>query len=418
MDNELKNFLEERQRFRKEIGELDKQIDLEEKKAKHYAKEAERLSNYVYNVDSIIDDLKKEFTNNTKLNNTDMQFLFLAVGLQCLRWVVQPKVNLAFEKVPQSLRTNASEDGNNIDYKNGRNEAKKYGDVKESIKYPNKKEILICSVPYDTYDGTEHVVIPGVKEAGKPLCGHNHHAATYGHDPIAGYVIGTMNILTNTITYKKPSFETEFAYLYESSIKKRYVTKGNIGLYGLIYRTIETTKEDPTRVIAAICKQNLHMQSDKYTKQGLPIPFIPADKAQELLKEGWNSNELERLTKHIAKNVGTISIQTTLSFLINTIIETLYKLVDDGAKPEIKEVKARKIIMYSNTIASTSNVVYTAISKNINNLDIGGLLVTLYRIATDSQIINEIKKEYVFGGFEKQLELREFNLLDNINEEE
>lgn len=64
--------------------------------------------------------------------------------------------------------------------------------------------------------------------------------------------------------------------------------------------------------------------------------------------------------------------------------------------------------MYSNTIASTSNVIYTAMTRNLSNLDIGGLLVTIHRIATDTKIIKQIRDEYVYGTYEKSLELRGF----------
>lgn len=418
MDAKYLEFLEKRKNYNMKMDEIHKSIEIDKKKAEHYAKESERITNCINNVDSILNELKNEFKNNTKLNQTDMTFLFVATALQCIRWIFQPKVSTKFEQISKEQRTNATKDGNKFDYAKSNEAAKYFDKVKESYKYPNSVQILTHSVPYDVVAGTEHVVIPGVTTKGTRLCANNHHAATYGHDPVAGYIIGTMNILTSTVTYRKPTFETEIVCLYEGSIKDTYVLEGNIGIQRLIKMTSESVAEDPNRLIAAIIKQKYHMRSDKYTKQGLPIPFIPADKAQELLKDGWNSNELERFSKHIAKNVGTISIQATLSLLINTIIETLYKLVDDGAKPEIKEVKARKIIMYSNTIASTSNVIYTAISKNLNNLDIGGLLVTVFRIATDTKIINEIKREYIYGGFEKQLELREFNLVDYIYEEE
>ena len=47
------------------------------------------------------------------------------------------------------------------------------------------------------------------------------------------------------------------------------------------------------------------------------------------------------------------------------------------------EIRSRKILSYSNVIATGSNVIVTAFTKDVNKLDIGGMLVTLYRVVND-----------------------------------
>ena len=59
------------------------------------------------------------------------------------------------------------------------------------------------------------------------------------------------------------------------------------------------------------------------------------------------------------------------------------------------EVRTRKILSYSNVIASGSNILYVAMSKNINKLDIGGMAVTIYRIVTDHRFIQDLKHEFL-----------------------
>ena len=62
-------------------------------------------------------------------------------------------------------------------------------------------------------------------------------------------------------------------------------------------------------------------------------------------------------------------------------------------------MKTRKILSYSNLIATTSNVIYTGISKDFTKLDIGGLVVTMHRLISDQKYIDKIKEEFIFGGF-------------------
>ena len=53
-------------------------------------------------------------------------------------------------------------------------------------------EVIESGVPYDTIKGTAAL--------GLGIGGTNHRCKTLGHDPILGWVFGTANILTNTMT--------------------------------------------------------------------------------------------------------------------------------------------------------------------------------------------------------------------------
>lgn len=396
-----KKYHGEDQKLQKEIGFLEREID-------HYLSEIDRVMYVSNNSEKILTDLRKEFKESATLDKKDMSFLFFAIGLQCCRWLLQPKLNLNFEKISRDDRHDSAKDGNREFQRSKEFVEENKSEVIKSRKYPDKLRIFEIAVPYDAMIGTEKIEIPGVTELGKNISGVNHHAATMGHDPILGYIFGTMNILTRTITFKMPTLDTYQVHLHRGSNKNQYVGSP-IGFPETMRRTCETLNEDITRLPAAIARQALHMQSDKYTKQGLPIPFISAEKAQILLKQGWNSNEMERFSKLIAKNTATIGIQVLLSILINVVIEILYTLTYDG-NDEICEAKCKKILMYSNVIASSSNIIYTAISRDINRLDIGGILVTIHRIVTDSKFIKQIEDEFVYGGFKKQLEIREFTI--------
>ncbi|MFR0055798.1 MAG: hypothetical protein ACLRVO_18140 [Blautia wexlerae] len=64
--------------------------------------------------------------------------------------------------------------------------------------------------------------------------------------------------------------------------------------------------------------------------------------------------------------------------------------------------------MYSNMIATGSNVIwvgsnmYAGNEDAIRQLDIGGLIVTVQRLINDTEYIRRIKEEFVFGGFNEK----------------
>lgn len=363
--------------------------------------ELERVRLIAENAGSIIDNLDYEFENMTKLSREDISFLFFATALQCCRQIIQPTINVNFSKISTYERHDAGLDGN-LEFKRGKEIAQEnVFQNKKSRKYPDKVQMFELAVPYDAMLGTKNILIPGVSDIGNNISGRNHHAATLGHDPVLGYIFGTINILTRTITFKNAMLTTNLVHLQRGSNRNQYVGK-EIGFAGAIIRTLETAQEDITRIPAAVLRQALHIQSDKYTKMGLPIPFIPAETAQKLLVQGWNSYEVERLSEFILKDTGIVAIQALLSVLINAIIEVLYLSMNICSTNEMMtNVKSKKIIMYSNTIASGSNIIATLLSKDLKHLDIGGLCVTLYRIISDKRLIKQIKQEFLEKEFYK-----------------
>ena len=109
-----------------------------------------------------------------------------------------------------------------------------------------------------------------------------------------------------------------------------------------------------------------------------------------------------------------------MAIAINTLVAMIHGMTfnedRDGFK-KLYEVRTRKVITYSNVIASASNVIAVAIGatigcssnnqdlikKSLQKLDIGGLLVTLFRLISDAKFIRKVKEEFVLGNFDKMI---------------
>ena len=132
----------------------------------------------------------------------------------------------------------------------------------------------------------------------------------------------------------------------------------------------------------------------------------------------FSGNSNKSLAKKIAEygldmcNVKTVGMQATYSMLINFLVATVHRMLYDescGLTQSMYEVKTRKILTYSNVIASASNIIAVAIAeiigvatdnpdlvkKGVKYLDIGGLAVTLYRLIADYKFIKEVKLEFM-----------------------
>ena len=153
--------------------------------------------------------------------------------------------------------------------------------------------------------------------------------------------------------------------------------------------------EGKIALAAAIAREFLHLKSDIYTKRGLPIPGI------SIL-----SPEFSKKLAQYGIDTASIGVEASLSSLINSIIGMIHRLYLDEEKGEEKffEVRTRKIILYSNLIASTSNVIASVFLDRYDLLDVGGMLVTITRLITDVRFICKVKDEFVQNKLDIQFE--------------
>lgn len=321
--------------------------------------EAGRVSNIVENTSQILNDLDERFCKQTGLTGTDVSFLFLATGLQIARQYL-----LSNEK----CRISASQ-------------GDKLVDTALSLAPPTWQEVLTQSVPYDAIKTGNHTSDTG-------LAGTTHRFRTLGHDPIFGWIFGTANIMTNSLT--KTDFETY--QVKNMQIVRHYPG----GIAGVLDRAVSYSMDDPNLLAVSVARQAIHFGSDYFTKQGLPIPFVATvnnDLAHKMLSE-W----------HI--DMWSITRGMTLATFINQLITIMHKLFYTGSSDmdqRLYEVRTRKILIYSNLIATSGNLAVVAITHDMQKLDIGGMAVTICRLITDTKFIRQVKEDFIFGSYREMI---------------
>ena len=398
------------------------------------ADESYRVADVAHRSREILDNLDKEFEMQTGLQGNDIKFLFAAVGLQLARIVI----------LNELTKTETAGSGNRNETKLHEFQEKllkKFNSgeaVKERPYYASMEHIITrAGVPYDatasltntsiekmlgkdrSWDIDLNSLIPDEKFS--LFKGANHRFATLGHDPILGLIFGTANIMTNTITCVKtpvvvggmvlPVLTTNHV-VYTSNFKDpRIATYGSTAI--MLQRAIERTKDQPSAFVASLIKQIIHIGTDLYTPFGIQIPG-----ANLIL----SNTDAEKLTIYVsAGDIIKIGASAKLAELINLLISTLHMLMYDASMSisrELYSVRTKKIIMYSNAIATGSNVLWVGgniLAGNegaIKQLDIGGLIVTIKRLISDTEYIRQIKEEFVFGGFKNMIRGTDLELED------
>lgn len=321
---------------------------------------------------SRVDELNREFAQKTRLTKVDIAFLTVATALQCLRqYVLDPFL----KNVRKSAGTHDEP-------------ASMKADAEPGWYHADTEKILVSRVPFDVQRYSESSTIQGF------LSGGNHRFTTLGHDPMLGWVFGTANILTNTVT------RSDFR-----SAHVKYVPQVGNTIYSLadtgrvfsscINRLFNEGWDGKLAVACAIVREAIHLKSDIGTKSSLPLPLISTispDFTQTLAKYGID--------------IASVGTEASLSVLINTLVSMVHRLFFDGSVDDSKlyEVRTRKILLYSNTIASTSNVIVSCLTKKFELLDVGGLIVTIIRLFSDIRFIAKIKQEFIDAELYKDIE--------------
>lgn len=322
--------------------------------------EIKRVEEIALNTKEILDDLDREFCEKTKLTSTDTAFLFLAAGLQIARQFLLSNNKLRL----------TDKQGDKI-----------AGGIVETLTPPKWHNVLLQSVPYDAIRTGEHI-------SGTEISGSTHRHRALGHDPVLGWIFGTANIMTNSLT--KYNFET-----YQISHMK-IIRHYPLGVLGMLEKAVEYGKNDPMLLGASVARQAVHFGSDYFTKLGLPVPVIST------VNEQLAGDMISKW--HI--DMYSITRGTAVSILINQLIFCIHSLFYDGktdSDRKLYEVRTRKILSYSNMIASGTNIAVTAITRDFSKLDIGGLAVTIYRLITDAKFIREVKEEFIFGSYKDMI---------------
>lgn len=329
------------------------------------------------------DAINDEFSKKTKLNKLDWSFLAIATALQCVRqYVIDPWLK---NKRPSSSKNDEKGHKNNGD---------------PGWYYVAKDKIWSNRVPFDA-----QIYNPANPSVAKFLAGaKDHRNVTLGHDPLLGWVFGTANIMTSTITrydMKTAHVKYQPKQIIHSLADNAKMTESCIN------RVTNEGKDGKIALGLAVAREALHLGSDIYTKDSLPIPIIST----------FSPKAAETLASY-GIDTASVGTEATLAMLINWLISMVHGLFYDESieSRTMYEVRTRKILLYSNLLASSSNLIVTAITKDASKLDVGGLLVTIGRLFSDIKFITKVKQDFIDSKIEIQYQGLEREICDLYNQ--
>lgn len=353
-----------------------------------------------------LDEINAQFSRKTSIiNKTDLSFLAIATALQVTKTLVFPYVA---EKFDYGKSFNPSE---RLDH-NDESIVKAHKEANDKFKEKHKKEdntgrwinILYQKVPYD--------ITKGSKDLGIYMGGKYHRMYTLGHDPILGWIFGTANILTDCITFNN-LHTNRISRVDPLTGKKNMIITPEVVFMGQMFKECyDEVRADSLNLPAALFAQAQHLKSDEFTKLGLPVPLLSSineEFASKLYSENYDALCFARDTKV----VGASFVVSKLFDIIISLTHGLFRKTDENK--DLYEVRTRKILLISNSIASSSTIINTAITNNPKNLDIGSLLNTITHLFSDVRFIARIKQEFIENEISSRLQ-KEIAEIDTLYE--
>ncbi len=299
---------------------------------------------YIKNYEKALAD----FEQKTSLTALDMGILMLAASLQTLRWAFVGVIKTVAEKSSQAYKELTKSEG-----------TKTY-------------EFTPATVEQISNDFSK-----GITPYDAPIKGE-----ALAHNPLAGLIIGTANIATNTLTVnnfseKLPSYHV---------VNQRINAETNVA--DIFKWTGELLLNEPKIIGAAFIRQIFQCGEDFFKIFRLSVPPI----------KNISSDMSEFLT-------GEEICEASLAVIINKLIEMCHRIFFNPKRDDAKlyEVRTRKILTYSNTLSSILNVGCVSATGSIMKFDADGILVTLQRILNDGAAINRIQFEFIHKTLDGEL---------------
>lgn len=346
--------------------------------AKSGRQQAGEVRVFMQNIGKTLEEFSQKFQERTELDARDQAILFLAIALQIAR-------QYCLTSFPQRMSDQEAA-------KHTLGKMEEHSNRKHRLYHPSLHEVISNPVPFDANIGANGAL------AGGGVLGHR--VTAIGHDPILGLIFGTANFATSTLT----TSSMVSYHIYTGMVN----SGGKMSAHDMFTKKADTSKvllytkdkllhgsaTDRSIVAVSLLKEVIHLKSDLYTRHSLPVPLVSQyspQLASDLAQRGLDM-----------ANIVTVGKQAEYAMLINTLIALLHGIFFDGAGEDdrrLYEVKTRKILMYSNLVASSSNLAVVAITEDMSKLDLGGLAVTLYRLITDTCFIAQVKYDFISGRY-------------------
>ncbi|MBP5338880.1 MAG: hypothetical protein J6Z14_06180 [Prevotella sp.] len=334
-------------------------------------------ANEVKMTEAEVSRIENDFARLTGLNAADQLFLTTATAIQLTRWMMMPRLVGAIGKTARLLALLSPATMALLEHQGGANSNAALTDqVNKAFQEEAEWDEGVTNQASRSW---EDILQDGSSLNDKP----------FSNDAL-NWLFGIINNITGTRT--SGDFSTIDAATGEA-VK-------TAGIFADAFRSI---KEDWLRLPAAVYAQ---FARDRAAAGETSDPLEPLAEtfSPEMLSDLYTS-QFAQLTA--IQELTIVGQQAAVPLVINMAVGLLHGFLYNPAKDgprEFYDARTRKILIYSNALATASNMTIVAASQNWAKLDVGGLIVSGLRIAQDTAYIASLKNKFINQQMDKALE--------------
>lgn len=314
-------------------------------------------------------ELDIRFAESTGLKEKDMAVLAIAVMIHSVCFFVERKTN-GFQETEES----------------------QYAGVMNVGTIRSYQEILREKIPFDIEDNT--------------LFDRKDIA---GFDKCLGWLVGVLNILTNTVTtYRLKSY----CVIQPAEERMKPCAGREIStLLGVVKPVLQNVPFDKAAMIAAVIQEARALGYCNADSSQIGELFQTAVELEEKNNALWD--KVQPVLGSFKPDWSESISGTEMVSQINTIVAAVHAILYDKRECSLDmyTIRTNKIITYSNAVSTVINSLPAIIEEDITSLDFAGIISTCLRLFHSTRFWIEVKANFLVSEYKKEID-REMRKID------
>ena len=225
------------------------------------------------------------------------------------------------------------------------------------------------------------------------------------YHPMLGWLVGIINILTDTVTTNKFESFTVVKSLYEDA-EFLQETK----TLGVVIPVLMDWTKNKDSLVAAVVRQ-----ADALKVTSAPVEDVSAILKETIAVEEHNFALMEKvdfISNIIPFDIGSLGLggifrDVAISAFFNKLITAIHAVrynpeIDGDLK--MYTVRTGKIISISSAIAASINSMPALATENIKDLDVSGIIMALVSVFNSTKFWIDVKADYLVSEYKVKID--------------
>lgn len=233
------------------------------------------------------------------------------------------------------------------------------------------------------------------------------HSDILGFHPWLGWLIGVINILTNTVTTQKMESYSVTQSLYEPSLPE--IEQKIPTFFHLLVPILCGFFDNKESILAAVVREAsvLHPANTPVDD----VSFL-VKKAIEFEKSNQNIlNKAQIFSDVLPNNDMTEDVSFIFINKLITAIHAIYYNPDVDGNVQMYAVRTNKILTISSAIAALIDSIPAAVSRDVSQVDFGSIVTTCLNAFNSIRFWVEAKTNYLVSEYKKEID-EQMKILD------